>query len=54
MDIGLVSSVKNQGIRWRTKHPMHSEGDLDYAKIWSQVATGLRDGFDEERADLLG
>ena len=54
MDIGLVTGIEDHCIGWRIEHSVHSESDLDYAKIRSQVAAGLRDGFNQERADFLG
>ena len=54
VDIGLVTGIENHCIGWRIEHSVHSESDLDYAQVWSQVAASLRDGFNQERADLLG
>ena len=49
-----MTGIEDHGIGWRIEHSVHSESDLDYAQVGSQVAASLRDGFNQERADFLG
>jgi hypothetical protein len=48
-----MSGVEENDIFRGFKGAMHSDGELNYAEIWTKVAAGLRDLFNEKFPDLL-
>ena len=49
-----MTGIEDHCIGWRIENSVHSESDLYYAQIGSEVAASLRDGLNQERADFLG
>ena len=50
--VALVPGVEDHRVARRLEDPVQREGQLDHAEVGPEVAAGLADVADQERADL--
>jgi hypothetical protein len=53
VDVGLVAGIEQQDVARRIEDAMERDGELDGAKVRTEVATGARDRIHDEAAALL-
>lgn len=54
VDVALMGDVKEELIGGGVKDAMEGDGEFDDAEIRAEMAAGIREGIDEDLADLFG
>ena len=53
VDVALVRDIEHEAVLGRVEDPVHGKCQLDDAKIWPQMATGLAECFNERLTDFF-